>query len=221
MLSRVHQVTAYLFQCSCLTHCQEFIWSPPIYFSIYVLALPIPLALLLTLTRSCLLSPFSASITVCSPSRVHTVKGSLGHHLFILAFMSFGSHSLYLALSLPIPQPLLLTHPPHLPSFHPICPLPRVCQVISCISGFSLQGMQIFEYFPLLYMLTVILHLTHSPTLSHPHHQSPPPSCFPLPLPPPFSLPHPLCPLPLTPPACSLTLHVTDAQFLACIRTNS
>ena len=163
---------------------------------------------LLTLPCSCLLSPFSASITVCLPSRVHTVRGSLGHHLFILVFMSFGSYSLYLALSLPIPWPLLLTHPPHLPSFHPICPLPRVCWVIGYISGFSLQGMQIFKYFPLLYLLTTILHCAPSPPTSSFT------SLLPLLLPLSPTLYCPLLPSPLLHnPLLLPTIHVTSLSF--------
>ena len=99
-LSRLHQVTTYLFQHSCLG-------SP--YLS---------LSLLLSLTHSCLLSTFSASITVCSPSRVHTIKGSLGHCLFISAFMSFGSH---FPISHTLP-PYTLAPPAHSPCSSPQLP---------------------------------------------------------------------------------------------------
>ena len=162
------------------------------------LSLSLPLSLSLSLSLSCSLSltpacsppsqllSLSAHHQGFTPSRVHWVTAYLFQLSCLLALTS-----LYLALSLPIPWPLLLTHPAHLPSFHPICPLPRVHWVIGYISGFSLQGTQIFEYFPLLYLLITILH--HAP--------SPPTSLFtsllPLLLPLPPTLYCPLPPLPL------------------------
>ena len=109
--SRVHQVTAYLFQCSCLTHCQEFIRSPPIYFSIHVLALPIPLALLLTLPCSLSLAP------ACSPPS-QLLSLSACHQGFIGSPpIYFGVHVFWLLLpiSCTLP-PYTLAPPAHSPS---------------------------------------------------------------------------------------------------------
>ena len=190
LLSPAHSPTSVLLSPS--AHCQDFIRSPPIYFSIHVLALPISLSPSLSLSCSLSLTPacsppsqllsLSAHHQGFTPSRVHWVTAYLFQLSCLLALTS-----LYLALSLPIPWPLLLTHPAHLPSFHPICPLPRVHWVIGYISGFSLQGTQIFEYFPLLYLLITILH--HAP--------SPPTSLFTSLLPLPPTLYCPLPPLPL------------------------
>ena len=79
--------------------------------------------------------------------------------LYLLTTISYLTHSItiYVIGCLPLIPALF--------SPHPFCILPTPTS-----DQFSLQGMQIFEYFPLLYMLTTILHLAHSPTLSHPHH---------------------------------------------------
>ena len=125
--SRVHQVTAYLFQCSCLTHCQEFIRSPPIYFCIHVLALPIPLALLLTLPCSLSLAPACSppsqllSLSACHQgftlSRVHWVTTYLFWCSCLLALTLYISHSpsLYLGPSCSL---TLLIFPASIPFAH-------------------------------------------------------------------------------------------------------
>ena len=102
-LSRVHQVTTYLFLHSCLG-------SP--YPSCSLAHSP-----LLTLPCSCLLSPFSASITVCLPSRVHWVTTYLFWCSCLLALTPYILHSpsLYLGPSCSL---TLLIFPASIPFAH-------------------------------------------------------------------------------------------------------